>query len=69
MSPCGLHFPVANKSFLVMVYVLILDVVGYLVDIVAANCKCTITTLPFKKAVGFDFMGYEVGGTTFCFAY
>jgi len=50
-----------------MVYVLIPDVVGYLVDIVAANCKCTVTTLPFEKLLGFDFMGNQMGRTALHF--
>ena len=50
-----------------MVAGLVANVVSYLIDIVAANCKCTVTTLPFEKLLGFDFMGNQMARTALHF--
>ena len=50
-----------------MVAGLVADVVSYLIDTMAANCKCTVTTLPFEKLLGFDFMGNQMGRTALHF--
>jgi hypothetical protein len=60
-------FPVRNEGFLVMVGGLVANVIGYPINVIVANSKSSITTLPFEKIVRFDFMSNQMRRTTFSF--
>ena len=61
-------FPVGDEGFLVMVLRLAADVISYLINLMATDCKCTVTSLPFENFSSLDFVGHQMGRAAFSFA-
>ena len=49
-------FPVGDEGFVAMVLLLVADLISYSINLIATDCKCTVTTLPFEKFFWFDFV-------------
>ena len=59
------EFPLGGKGLVGMVVGLVMDVVGDAIEMIRADAKGSVATLPFEEFSGPDGVGYKVGGATF----